>query len=181
MNLHVFDSAKAIPKGKQGASMNSKRLARAAVIAVFVATPVFAQQLFIYPAKGQSPQQQQKDDYECHLWAVQQSGYDPARPPAQQAAAPSQPASPAPGSGVQTALKGAVVGGLVGGISGHGGEGAAAGAIVGGIAGRQKSKQQQQQQQQQAAQQQAAANAAGPSAYKRARTGCLTGRGYTVS
>lgn len=31
-----------------------------------------------YPAAGQSPQQQANDEYECHVWAMQQSGYDPS-------------------------------------------------------------------------------------------------------
>jgi hypothetical protein len=35
-------------------------------------------QPFIYPSKGQSPEQQQKDRYECHTWAVQQTGFDPS-------------------------------------------------------------------------------------------------------
>lgn len=35
------------------------------------------QDLYIYPAQGQSEQQQADDRYECHRWAVQESGYDP--------------------------------------------------------------------------------------------------------
>ena len=31
----------------------------------------------IYPAKGQSPEKQQKDKTECYAWATQQTGYDP--------------------------------------------------------------------------------------------------------
>jgi hypothetical protein len=34
-------------------------------------------QLFIYPKNGQSAEQQQTDRYECHHWAVSQSGFDP--------------------------------------------------------------------------------------------------------
>ena len=34
-------------------------------------------QLFIYPKSGQSAEQQAKDQYECHRWAVTQSGFDP--------------------------------------------------------------------------------------------------------
>ena len=34
-------------------------------------------QLFVYPNKGQSPEQQENDRYECHRLAVQQSGFDP--------------------------------------------------------------------------------------------------------
>jgi hypothetical protein len=33
--------------------------------------------LFIYPTKGQSEKQQADDRYECHRWAVTQTGYDP--------------------------------------------------------------------------------------------------------
>jgi hypothetical protein len=157
--------------------MNSRWIVLVGVIAVLAVAPALAQQKFIYPAKGQSPQQQQKDEYECYTWAAQQSGYDPTKP-SSQASAPSQPAGAAPGSGAKGALRGAAVGGVVGGIGGRGGEGAAAGAVIGGIAGRQRSKQQQQQQQQQ---QQANAQAAGPDAYNRARTACLSGRGYNVN
>ena len=32
---------------------------------------------FIYPSQGQSAQQQASDEYECHRWAVTQSGFDP--------------------------------------------------------------------------------------------------------
>ena len=39
-------------------------------------------QLFIYPRQGQNEQQQAKDRYECHSWAVSQTGYDPTQPPA---------------------------------------------------------------------------------------------------
>jgi hypothetical protein len=37
--------------------------------------------MVVYPAKGQSAEQQQKDEFECHQWAVQQTGYDPTRAP----------------------------------------------------------------------------------------------------
>lgn len=38
-------------------------------------------QLFIYPEKGQSEQQQADDRYECYRWSVGQTGYDPTEPP----------------------------------------------------------------------------------------------------
>ena len=37
------------------------------------------QRLFVYPAHGQSPEQTERDRYECHNWAVQQTGVDPSR------------------------------------------------------------------------------------------------------
>lgn len=36
--------------------------------------------LFIYPRQGQSEQKQETDRYECHGWAVSQTGYDPTKP-----------------------------------------------------------------------------------------------------
>ena len=36
-------------------------------------------QLFVYPNKGQSAEQQENDRYECHRLAVQQSGFDPTK------------------------------------------------------------------------------------------------------
>ena len=39
-------------------------------------------QMFTYPRQGQSEQQQAKDRYECHSWAVSQTHYDPTQPPA---------------------------------------------------------------------------------------------------
>lgn len=41
-----------------------------------------SEQSFIYPRQGQSEQQQAKDRYECHSWAVNQTHYDPTQPPA---------------------------------------------------------------------------------------------------
>jgi hypothetical protein len=37
--------------------------------------------IFIYPRQGQSQEQQEYDRYECHQWAVEQTNYDPTRPP----------------------------------------------------------------------------------------------------
>jgi hypothetical protein len=36
-----------------------------------------AGRLYVYPNKGQSEEQQAKDRYECHMWAVSESGIDP--------------------------------------------------------------------------------------------------------
>lgn len=37
-----------------------------------------ADNIFIYPKNGQSPDQQGRDRYECHLWAASQTGFDPS-------------------------------------------------------------------------------------------------------
>jgi hypothetical protein len=39
--------------------------------------PPASESVFIYPNKGQAPEQQAKDRYECHRWAVDQTGFDP--------------------------------------------------------------------------------------------------------
>jgi hypothetical protein len=44
-------------------------------------------EVFVYPKPGQSQDAFQKDQFECHNWAKQQTGFDPAQPP-QMAAAP---------------------------------------------------------------------------------------------
>ena len=145
-------------------------------IALAVATAVpaaFAQQ-FVYPAKGQSAQQQKKDEAECYTWAVQQSGFDPAKPPPQQQAAapPTTATGTTPGAGVRGAAGGAAVGAIVG----DAGAGAAAGAVV----GRSQSRRQNAATAQQQSQQQQAAHAQQQAAFGKARAACLEGRGYTV-
>jgi len=42
--------------------------------------PARAQQ-FIYPSHGQTPAQQQQDQYQCGQWATLQTGFDPSTPP----------------------------------------------------------------------------------------------------
>ncbi len=142
-------------------------------IAAMFASGASAQQ-FVYPAKGQSPTQQKKDEGECHVWAVQQSKYDPTNPPKQTAAAkaPTTATGTTPGAGVRGAARGAVVGGVMG----DAGAGAAAGAVAARGQSRRQNAAQAQQQQQAATQQQSA----GMATYQKARSACLEGRGYTV-
>lgn len=45
---------------------------------------------YVYPRQGQSAQQQAADEYDCHRWAVQQTGFDPS----QFALDPGQPLPP---------------------------------------------------------------------------------------
>lgn len=141
--------------------------------AALSAGPVTAAELYIYPNKGQSQEQQSRDRYECHVWAVQQTGYDPTRAQATQAPPPSQ------GGALKGAAGGAALGAIGGAIAGDAGTGAAIGAATGGVFGgmrqRQQTKQHQQAQAQQSSQQSAAA-----SSYQRALSACLSGRGYTV-
>jgi|SRR6187399_2840142 len=142
------------------------------VVAATFATGISAQQV-VYPAKGQKPEQQKKDEGECHTWAVGQSKYDPTNPPAQTAAAPPPPQGASRGSGARGAARGAVVGEIVN-------DDASSGAAVGAVAARGQSRRQNNQ----AAAQQSAStsqqSSAGMDAYQKARGACLEGRGYTV-
>src|SRR5258708_32238137 len=38
--------------------------------------------MYIYPAKGQDQNKQNEDRYDCHSWAVSQTGFDPKKPQA---------------------------------------------------------------------------------------------------
>lgn len=42
------------------------------------AAPTVSYDVIAYPARGQTADQQARDRYECHSWAVSQSGFDPA-------------------------------------------------------------------------------------------------------
>ena len=129
--------------------------------------------MMIYPAKGQSAEQQQKDEFECHQWAVQQTGFDPTK--VQQA--PQQQTTQR-GGAVRGAAGGALLGAGIGAIAGDTGKGAAIGAGVGAVGGARK---RQQQKQQEAANQQAQTQQqAQIDKYNKAKAVCLEGRGYTV-
>jgi len=143
------------------------------VAALCLAFSAMAQKPLVYPAKGQSTQQQGKDDGECYGWARQNTGIDPAT-----LAPPAQATGPATGGGerVQGAARGAVGGLAIGAIAGDAGQGAAIGAVVGTMAGGRKARQNQEAQNQQAqAQQQQQINT-----FYRAYGACMEGRGYTI-
>ena len=133
----------------------------------------WGQQVFAYPQKGQSPQQQQQDQGECHGWALQNSGYNPA------AGAGAPPPPPQQGQVVGGAARGAALGAVGGAIAGDAGKGAAIGAGTGAVFGGMKRNQQNRDYQAQVSAQQSQA-AAQQSNYNRAYAACLQGRGYTV-
>jgi hypothetical protein len=142
-------------------------------LAAAVAAQAVAQQ-YVYPAKGQSPQQQKSDEAACYQWAVQQTGFDPAKPPPAQPA--SKPPTTATGTTPGAGARGALGGAAVGAIAGDAGAGAAAGAVV----ARSSSRRQNAASQQQAQQQQQAGTQQQQAGFAKARAACLEGRGYTV-
>jgi len=139
-----------------------------------LAASVQAAEPFIYPAEGQTAEQQEKDKYDCYVWAKGQSGYDQMNPPkASTGSAPAQPRA------IQGAARGAAAGAAIGAIAGDAGKGAAIGAATGGI-GRASRNSRANQQQQAQAQQQQASIAQLSDGYSRAYSVCLEGRGYQV-
>jgi hypothetical protein len=118
---------------------------------------------YIYPKKGQSKAQQNKDRGECTVWATDQTGFDPANPPAPPAAPPppEEPPPPPTSSGsirsepnaIRGAGRGAALGAIGGAIAGDAGKGAAAGAAIGGVGGAIRKRDQQRERQQQYEQQ----------------------------
>lgn len=78
---------------------------------------------YVYPQKGQTPDQQTRDTSDCQAWAKQQTGFDPLTDSAK-------------GAGVGAlvgAVGGAAAGAAIGAATGHAGTGAAIGAAAGGI------------------------------------------------
>ena len=68
------------------------------VMAMLVAPSAapLAQDMYAYPNKGQSQEQQEKDQFECFNWSKQQSGFDPMAMPTA-SAPPPQDKSTGPG------------------------------------------------------------------------------------
>jgi hypothetical protein len=136
-----------------------------------------------YPAHGQSAAQLDRDRYECHLWAVKQSRYDPSAPGVPEAYRVRVEPGPPPGA---TTVAGALAGAVIGSaVSGRHDEGA--GAVVGAVAGAAVGAAAEQQQREAAAQRnderaarRAAVYASGAATYRRAISACLEGRGYTI-
>ena len=152
------------------------------ILLFLVSGPALAQEMIIYPAKGQSQEQLDKDKFECYNWAKKQTSFDPMEIPKATEPPPKQEAPK--GGLLKGAARGAAVGAVAGGIAkddaGKGAAiGAASGALIGGMR-RQDQKRKQEQAQQQWAQEQAAQYQKKRNNYNRAYSACLEGRGYTV-
>jgi hypothetical protein len=150
---------------------------------VAVPPPPPPQRIFVYPSNGQSPEQTDRDRYECHVWAVQQTGVDPSRPDANPyARVVVQPATPPGANTAAGAFTGAILGALIAGPRNAGAGlvlGGATGAVIGSAADANAQAQARQTQQQ--INQSAAAGRAQADSYRRALGACLQGRGYTIS
>jgi hypothetical protein len=133
--------------------------------------------LYVFPSKGQSQQQQKKDEFECYKWAMEQSGVDPLNLPKVEAA----PAQTGPtGGAVKGAAKGAAAGAAIGAIAGDAGKGAALGAAAGGMGGLGRGRQAQAQQNKQSQANAAATEQEIKNSFVKAFSVCIEGKGYTV-
>jgi hypothetical protein len=143
-------------------------------------------QVYVYPTSGQAPDRVSRDRYECYLWSVKQSGFDPS----QTQLAPHQRVEVVsmPPQGSDTAA-GAATGAILGAVIANPHNavaGAVGGAIVGGALGaasdasREAQRKQIQARYDQRNNAQSARIEEQASNYRRALTACLEGRGYTV-
>jgi len=153
-----------------------------ACMALTLASTVATAKLMVYPAKGQSAEQQQTDEGACMSWASKQTGFDPTAP-LQTSTPPPQQQQPTTSAG-KGALRGALGGLAIGAIAGDAGKGAAIGAGAGLLIGGVRHHEQVEQsyaQQDAWAQQQAAKYQQSQDDFNRAYATCLQGRGYTVN
>ena len=169
--------------------MNAFRLFIAVAATVLLSFAVAAQAVNVTPAKGQSPEQMQKDIAECQGLATQSTGYSPTT------AQPSNSAAATPKGGrLRGATTGAVAGAAAAEVRGNRNEEvydnatheqredyrrnqaastATAGAIIGGSRQRRERRQSKKNSAPQAT--------AAEEAYEQAYSGCMMGRSYTVS
>jgi hypothetical protein len=154
------------------------RIAAGLALAAFgLAMPVIAQvdlaALKITPQRGQSADQLRRDRYECHNWAVEQTGVVPLAP--SQNDESEQAGSDKRAERIARVLTGVAIGGAIGGLvrSTQGEDpsngvlaGSAIGAAVGAATGRGGDED---------------GGADEPDDYLRALSACLEGRGYTVA
>jgi len=127
-----------------------------------------------YPSKGQSDQQQSKDEGECYAWAKQQTGIDPVAVANQ----PTKQEGPAVGGGerVKGAAGGALGGLAIGAVAGDAGKGAAIGAVAGTMVGGHRARKNKAAKEEQAEQ----AKAGALQQFNKAFGVCMEGRGYAV-
>ena len=145
---------------------------------LFVPLITYSQEVFVYPAKGQSAEQQTLDKAQCADWAKQQTGFDPMNPPKAEVA---QVEDKSGGASARGLARGAIVGSVVGKATNlKRTESAAAGAVIGSVRSGKSAQAQQQAQANQTQQQAQADMAKSRDTYHRAYKACLEGRGYTA-
>jgi hypothetical protein len=149
---------------------------RTALALCLLATGAAAGEPEVYPAKGQSAQQQERDQFECHEWATKDTGVDPVALAEQKLDSPT-PAQRHGGLGAEA--RGAGLGAAGGVMEGDAAAGAARGFGIGRMVSVIRAKRQLREHQSADAEQ-ASALKGQLDKYDRAYAACLEGRGYTV-
>lgn len=155
-------------------SNRARVTALAAALAVFgawgltsAATPL--ESIVITPQDGQTSERQRRDRYECHNWAIEQTGVVPGRPAEDASAHDDERAER-----IDRVITGASVGGAIGGLIRSSQRenpsqgvlaGGAIGAAVGALTGRREREEEED---------------LAFDAYFRALSACLEGRRYSV-
>ena len=149
-------------------------IAIVAALAACAVVGVAWAEIYVAPKQGQSQQQFQQDQFDCHNWARQQTGFDPSAPVTVNAPPPQQ------GGMLRGAAGGAALGAVGGAIGGDAGKGAAIGAGVGATAGLIRQNRNNRASAD-ATRQAQAQQQAGLQQYESAYATCLNGRGYAAS
>ncbi len=175
-----------IPDGTRGDAIR-RRLFHSVgtlALALLLASPAGAAEQFIYPSKGQSAAQQDKDKYACYGWSKGQTRFDPMAPPSQKTPPPSRHRRSVLGGAVAGGALGAGVGAIGGAVAGgKAGKGAKIGAATGGLIGGMGAagrNAQASQNYKEWERREAAQYAQARAQYNRAFAACMEGRGYTV-
>ena len=145
------------------------------IVVVLLSASVACAEPVAYPMKGQSSDQQNRDEFECHQSAQKDTGVDPVAL-AEQTTGSSSSGSK---SGVGSALPSAGIGAMRGAADGDAGAGALHGAGMGRLISVIRSRRQMEKQQDAAATQSADVRAQ-LAKYDQSYSACLTGRGYSV-
>jgi hypothetical protein len=138
--------------------------------------------LIVYPAAGQTLEQQARDEQACYAWSQQQIDPLAKRPNADSAAqaGKARADSATHDAAIKGTAGGAAGGALIGAIAGDAGKGAGIGAVTGALRARRAKREAEGQAEQQARAQSQAQGNQPAGTFKKAMVACLQGRGYTV-
>lgn len=140
--------------------------------------------IVVFPAKNQTPEQQEADELACLQWAANEMGIVPNAPApdpkAAGAAAAAQTDEATKGAAVKGGAKGAAAGAIIGAIAGDAGTGAAIGAGAGAVAGKRARKGASAQADAATQEKLEAEQKAKVDGLRKAMGACLEPKGYTI-
>jgi hypothetical protein len=152
------------------------------LIATIAVSTSYAQEPIVFPAKGQSDEQTDKDKYECYTWAKKETGFDPMAVPTASKPPPKEKKTKA--SAGRGAVGGALLGAGLGKVTGGSAKkGAVAGGIGGAVVGGSRkagTEEKNKKARKKWEEKQSAEYTQKRSNYNRAFSACMEGKGYTV-